>query len=879
VLEDLGGETLGGGVLTVAHLEATDPSFRYETVARRVARGRWIRLSSALARYLDPGDYASVRARMAAREPSERWLPRMVERGLIEAADLRDPWGGQFSIARVASPAFALSHHSAGLELVSPGPDGRPGTADDVRDPFARAVPTGTPYAVASGEDELMRRLSLLSPYERTIEALAEAYERITAEMTEEEIGDAVHAGVSEGVIGLGNLGTIGHGSGTGYGAGGGGFGGRSARAPSVRMGQAAMGAFRGLSRVMRERFPATLLFVPSVELDAAGHATVDVRLADAITTYLVETIVWRTDGWIWSAETRIEVDREIVVDAPIPDVARTDDAIALPVRVSNRGTASRTLVVSVLESDELGIAAAQPRTIEVGPGGAIATPFVVRPTREGRGHVRVAVATPEGDALDAIQLPLEVVRRARRLRRRAEVLAVRSGTFTLEVPANATGRTGELEVRVGEGLVVPSSSGVLQRWAHAMGDPREPDATLESGGEMARRLGARWNDPEVNDRQMSNAIDQLIGELDQATATGAEPAARASAAARLLLGVAPAFQAVLPRSISDRLAELVSRARSVVAENAAQLTDDASVLVLAGAALAWTNDSEDADPLAVELLRRAERAVVTLGDDVFVASGTSPLEASALLALADARMGRGARALSLVSTLARWTDGGLTLSDEQRTYARVATARVADRDGRAHTLAVSVDGAEERREADGVVRFDLPALSAPGSHRVTLTVDAPVLISARAVATFGAPWPEQPVRGPFAVALEGEVGVLDGTSALVLVIRNTTPRTMSVPIVEVDLPTGAELTERSRASVASMCARTPERSGDVLTLTLRPMLPGAERRIPLPLRWSVGGTLLGLGVAAYAADREDRATVLPPRAITIEATEAGGAQ
>lgn len=884
LLADLGGATLGGGELTIAHLEAADPSFRYETVARRVARTRWVNLSSRLAMYLDPGDDAPISARMAAREPPDRWLPRMVERGLVAASDLKDPWGHQFVLVRVASPTFALSTNAVGLELVSPGPDGRPGTADDVRDPFARVVPAGTPYAVASGEDELLRRLSLLSPYERTLEELDEAYARIMAEMSEELIGDAVHAGVSEGALGLGNIGTIGHGSGSGYGAGGGGFRGRSARAPMVRSGSAAQYAFRGLAVVMRERFPATLLFRPSVELDASGRASVEVRLADAVTSYVVEAIVWRTDGWIWSADTRIEADREIVVEAPIPEVARTDDAIALPVRVGNRGRSARTLVVSVLEAEEIGLSASEPRTITVGAGDAVVETFVVHPTREAHGHVRVAVGTPEGDALDAIRLPIEVVARTRRVRRTLEMLSLGRGVIALEVPADATMRTGLVEVRVGEGLVVPPGARVFQHWAHVAGDPRVPSEPLDvtSEAELAWRVGVRWMADDVDDRLMSEAIDRLSRSLDQAVGEGTEPMARTAAVSRTLLALSPASitpDALARRPSGERLGELIARARGLVAENAAQITDDAGVLVLASAALAWSGHGDGSEVLANELSRRAERSIVSLGEDVFVASGSDPIGASALLALADARLGRPQRALAVISTLSRWTQGGLSMTDEQRAYTRVATAAVAARSRRATQITATLDGRSETRPAEDVVHLELHPLSMPGAHRLEIALDAEALVSARAVVTYGAPWPTAVVRGPFALALEGEVGALDATSELVLVVRNTTPRTVPVPIVEIDLPTGAELTAQGRTSIAARAGRAPDRTGDVLTITMTPLPPGAERRIPLPLRWSVGGTLVGLGVAAFAADRPDRATILPPRPVTIAPREEGGAR
>ncbi len=881
VLDDQAGETLGGGLLTVAHLEATDPSFDYDAVARRVTRGRWIRVASALSRYLDPGDDAPVAARMAAREPSERWLPRMVEHGLLTATDLRDPWGGQFVLVRVSRPSFAISHHAAGLELVSPGPDGRAGTADDFRDPFARVVTTGTQYAVASGEDELLRRLSLLSPYERAIEQLADAYTRITAEMTEEEIGDAVHAGVSEGALGFAGLGLIGHGAGGGGGSGYGSGYGRSARVPMIRAGQASVGAFRGLARVMRERFPATLLFRPSVELDASGHASIEFRLADAVTSYVIETIVWRTDGWIWSSDARVEVEREIVVEAPIPEIARSDDAIALPVRVSNHGRAARSLVVSVLDSPELGIEAGELRTIEVPAGDASVTSFIVRPTREGRGHVRVAVATTDGEALDAITMPLEVVHRARRVRRMVEMLAVGRGVLALEIPSDATARTGEVEVHVGEGLIAPASSPLFQRWAYESGDPREPADPLgvTSEDELSWRIGARWDEEDVDERLMSEAIDRLSRAVDRTVTEDTDPISRTNTFARLLLALSPAMDTLDRRPSGQRLAELIARTRALASESAAQLTDEAMPLVMASAALAWTSRGEGHDVLAEELARRAERSIVTIGDDVFVASASDAVGASALLALSDARLGRSTRALALVSTLSRWTQGGLAMTDEVRTMARVATAAVASRAGRARELTLSLDGVEERRPADGIVRFDLPAMSAPGSHRLDIRLDAQALVSARATVTYGAPWPSEVVRGPFALELEGEVGVLDATSELVLVVRNTTPRTIAVPMIEVDLPTGAELTASSRGAIAARAARGPDRSGDVITVTLLPMPPGAVRRIPLPIRWSVGGTLVGLGVAAFAADREDRATILPPRSVTIVSRGEGGAR
>jgi hypothetical protein len=184
-----------------------------------------------------------------------------------------------------------------------------------------------------------------------------------------------------------------------------------------------------------------------------------------------------------------------------------------------------------------------------------------------------------------------------------------------------------------------------------------------------------------------------------------------------------------------------------------------------------------------------------------------------------------------------------------------------------------------QTRPAEDVVHLELHPLSSPGEHRLEIALDAQALVSARAVVTYGAPWPAVAVRGPFAVSLDGEVGALDATSELMLIVRNATPRTVPMPIVEVDLPTGAELTAQARASITARAGRAPDRTGDVLTIPMTPLPPGAERRIPLPLRWSVGGTLVGLGIAVFGADRPDSASILPPRPVTIAPREEGGAR
>ena len=512
LLEDY--ETLGGGQLTPSMIEAVDPSFGYENVARRVARARLVNLMVNLAGYLDPGEDASPRARMASREPWERWLPRMVERGVIDGSALDDPWGGRFTLRAIrGAPLFALSPRAAHLELVSPGPDGRAGTADDVRDPFARVVPAGTVYAVASGEDALMRRLAILSPTERTLAALTEAYRRTNAEVMEEEIGDAVSAQVSEGVI-LGGIGTVGHGSGTGsgYGAGAGGMGLRSS-AHGGRVGTSNV-QVSGLARVVRERFPPTLLFRPAVEIDSSGTTEVEIPLADAVTTYLIETIVWREDGWIWSDDARIEVDRDIVIDAPVPEQARAGDRLRLPLRVSNRGETPREVRVTLLEEAELGVPASEPRVLTLAPGDAAVVPVELPLDRVGEGRLAVVVTDLEGEALDAVRRPIRVLPASRRVHVERDALAAGSGMVELDVPAAADPRRGRVRLAVGLAMLPAPNGAPWAYWA-----PHGPSAPMESDARdpvaHAFAFAASWQPARADTDVVRASLASLTAQLD----------------------------------------------------------------------------------------------------------------------------------------------------------------------------------------------------------------------------------------------------------------------------------------------------------------------------------------------------------------------------
>ncbi len=887
--------SLGQGKLTLAMLTASDSSFRYDNVGRRVARRRLIELLVALSVYLDPGDDASPQQRAAAREPSDRWLPRMVERGIIGSEQLADPWGNSFTLRRSSKPALAIAIEAANLELVSPGPDGKLGTRDDISDPFARAIPTGTPYAVASGEDKLMETLARLSPGAEVLKRLLQAYDRITAEVAEEEIGDAVSASVSEGwgTIGTGSYGTVGSGSGGGYGygSGKGGLAGRSARPPHVRIGSAsARGGVSGFARVIRERFPSTLMFTPVMEVDPSGSTEISIPLSDAVTTYLVEVVVWSADGWTWSTDTKIRVDKETVIDSPVPSYATVGDKLRLPLRIGNRSNKDQILDVSIFAPGKLETPLATRKGVRA-PAKDTAVQMVdVQLDKAMKGSITVGVQSAQGVPLDAVRRPITVQHPTRRVRRRYDFLAgaAQAGTnasaLRFTVHERATQREGsQVHIRVGPGLFAVAPGRAETRWLSAWARRGETAASrrrLTPGNtelKAAFLVGSSWSTREVSDDFLARTLRDVTASLDQIGKQD-DRKVRLQLQVRTLLWLAPATRAIHTRQgLKKDLEGLLRKLRKDVHSSVAMVSGDPHIWAMSAAALALTAPAKSKNKLVRELVSRVRRHQLYVGSHTWVATKEGVHETSAFLALAELKIGERKRALALLRTLAKLALSDRSLNAWTQALAKF-TAQEASPKGAPSQVSLVVDGVKTRVDLEsGVGRVPAPSLGRPGAH--TITVDDKAASSAlyylEASTEHGLPWdlvPERP--GSFISRLEGEIGAVGRPAKLTLVVRNRSPRAIAHPIVEVSLPAGAELDEEAKKVLRRYTRGDSEAARGTLRLSLAGLPPGGKRKIPLTLRWSLGGKLQGLGIASYPEGRPDDISIQKPRTLSIPSAQ-----
>jgi hypothetical protein len=302
-------------------------------------------------------------------------------------------------------------------------------------------------------------------------------------------------------------------------------------------------------------------------------------------------------------------------------------------------------------------------------------------------------------------------------------------------------------------------------------------------------------------------------------------------------------------------------------------------------AALALGGSESADDARAAEMMRRVtERHLVAVGDmawvEPIVDDGSIEPRVTPTALFALARIGRADPhgAVPLLRALADVARGAPRWRTQSRALACAAAAMlVTSRTGTG--ASITADGMPiPLTDASGSMVGTIPGLGRPGAHTITAGLEGGAIALLDVEARYAMPWNVPPrTSAPIDLEWIGETGPREARSALALVLHNRGARVLVRPIVEIQLPAGAELDEPTREGLASVTAAAPALDGNVLRLELRPLAPGAALTLPIRVRWSLGGSFRGLGVAVYddaaGGSGPPPTAVLPSRAVEIADT------
>jgi len=173
----------------------------------------------------------------------------------------------------------------------------------------------------------------------------------------------------------------------------------------------------------VREWFPETLLWRPQVVTDESGAASLEIPLADSITTWRLTTSAVSAHGQLGGGSEAIRVFQPFFVDLDLPVSLTRNDQVGVPIVVYNYLDESQTVTLEVeaadwftrVDSAGQPLKNNDPLTLELDAGEIRSLHLTLRVKEVGDQHLQVTATGAQGIG-DAIKRQIVVVPDGRRV-------------------------------------------------------------------------------------------------------------------------------------------------------------------------------------------------------------------------------------------------------------------------------------------------------------------------------------------------------------------------------------------------------------------------------------------------------------------------------
>lgn len=201
----------------------------------------------------------------------------------------------------------------------------------------------------------------------------------------------------------------------------------------------------------VRQFFPETLYWNPLVITDSSGKASVEVPMADSITTWRLTGTAHTERGVMGTFAKPIRVFQDFFIDPDLPEHLTRGDMITLPVALYNYLPRKQELAVSLIKDDWFEVPGAMEKQITMNPHEVTSVSFTIR-AREVGDH-QFTVCARSHSQKDAVSRTIRVDPDGR------ETLFVQNGTLasdlhcTISVPAESVPGGNTIVVKIYPGV------------------------------------------------------------------------------------------------------------------------------------------------------------------------------------------------------------------------------------------------------------------------------------------------------------------------------------------------------------------------------------------------------------------------------------------
>ncbi len=433
-----------GGRLTFEELAKIEKSFTAENLGKGITAQRLQQWQHQLPNYANQIKATAYK--------NNRWtlpdnaLELSMKVGAIDKRWLKDGFGADFRIVRKNREGGKESTNVLDdYDVVSAGPDGKLGTADDIS--LAKALSDTYRFGGMAAGWWMQDRLERAAKFDDFRDLKLVEQDRALM-MRNMPFPSAAERGGIGGGGGMdprakSNKGDAGSGPGGGPGQSGG------AAAPRVR-----------------EFFPETMLWQPALITDERGIADLSVSFADSITTWRLSASANSRAGAIGGATVPLKVFQDFFVDIDLPVHLTQTDEISFPVAVFNYLKTPQTVKIELQKEPwfELIDAGGFERKLDLQPNEVTSVKFRIRAGKIGWQPLTVkAIGSKKSDAVKRV---VEVVPNGQKIERNFSDRLSGNISHTIEIPANALPDASKLMVKIYPGAmaqVVDGLDGMLR--------------------------------------------------------------------------------------------------------------------------------------------------------------------------------------------------------------------------------------------------------------------------------------------------------------------------------------------------------------------------------------------------------------------------------
>ena len=209
----------------------------------------------------------------------------------------------------------------------------------------------------------------------------------------------------------------------------------------------------------LRQFFPETLYWNPEVVTDGSGFASLEIPMADSITTWRLTALASSQDGRLGFTTRGVRVFQDFFADVDLPVSLTQGDEISIPVGVFNYLPQAQAVRLEVKAEPWFELKGAAEQTLTIASNDIQVVYFPIRVLKFGRQGFQV---TAWGEKMsDAIRREVAVLPDGKEIRLTESDWLRQSREVAIQVPAKVVPETPRVEVKIYPGVLAQVVEGL----------------------------------------------------------------------------------------------------------------------------------------------------------------------------------------------------------------------------------------------------------------------------------------------------------------------------------------------------------------------------------------------------------------------------------